>query len=98
MLVTVVETLAGDLRELTSAVEAGWREGVGCAGVDRPVCSCGVVACGVKGLAVVEEAFVVAVPWVGFAGEGVGCVGRSLVVAVDLLRVNSNPNTLAYKS
>ncbi len=62
MLVAVVEALTRNLGELTGAVEAGRGEGVGGARVHGPVRSCGVVACGIQGFTVVEEAFLVAVP------------------------------------
>jgi len=42
------------------------------------------VVCWVEGFAVEEEAFVAAVPGIGFVGRGVIGVGCAFVVTVDL--------------
>ena len=70
--------------QLAGSVEALGGEGVGGTGVDGPVGGGGVVAGRVEGLAVEEEAFVVAVPGVGLYWECVCGVRCPLVVAMDL--------------
>lgn len=72
------------MRELAGAVEAMGGERVGGTGVDGPVGGGGVIAGGVEGLAVEEEAFVVAVPGVGLYWECVCGIRCPLVVAMDL--------------
>jgi hypothetical protein len=79
----VVETLGGDLGELAGADPARGDEGVDRRDVNLPVGPSRRVAAG-ETLAIVEEALLVAVPLVRLDGEGVGRVGRPLVVAMDL--------------
>ena len=45
---------------------------------------------GRQGGAVVEEGFVVAVPWIGLDGKGIGSVGGALMVSVNYLDVFEN--------
>ena len=84
MLVAVVKAAAGDLRELAGAIEALGGEGIGWGGKDGPVGGGRGVSGGVEGFAIVEEAFVAAVPRVRFAGEGVGGIRGAFMVTVDL--------------
>lgn len=79
----VFEARGGDLGELAGAGPARGGEGVGLGGVALPVSGRGSVGTPER-LAVEVEALVVAVPRVRLNGEAVGCVGRALVVALDL--------------
>ena len=84
VMMAIVQAAAGDLWELAGAVEALRGKWIRWRGEDRPVNAGRRVSGGVERFAIVEEAFIAAVPWVGFSREGIRGVGGSLVVAVDL--------------
>lgn len=67
----VVEALLGDLGKLTATIEAGLCEGICLAGVDAPVCRARFVSRRVEGLAIVEQALIVAAPSIRFLGKRV---------------------------
>lgn len=82
MLPRVLEAASSDLGKLAGADPARGHKRVDGRNVPSLVHAVGVVAG--KGLAVVEEARVVAVPVVGLDREGIGSVGRALVVTMHL--------------
>jgi hypothetical protein len=79
----VVEALLGDLGELAATVEAGLREWICLAGVHAPVGRARFVSRWVEGLAVIEQALVVAAPSIRLLWECVRRVRRPLMVTMD---------------
>jgi hypothetical protein len=80
--------LLGDLGELAAAVEADLCEWICLAGVHAPVCRARFISRWVEGLAVIEQALVVAAPSIRLLGECVRRVRRPLMVTVDTNIVN----------
>ena len=87
VLVAVVKTTSGDLRELARAIEALWSKRVGRRSEDTPIGISRAVAGRVHWFTAIEETFIVAVPGIALYREGVGGVGCALVVAMNHLDV-----------
>ena len=84
VLVAIVESTTGDLRELTSSVEALRGKGVGGTRVDRPIRCCRGITGGVEGGTIEKKAFIFAIPWVRLDREGVRSVWGSFMMTMNL--------------
>ena len=84
VLARVVEARAGDLWKLTRSVEAAWGEWIRRRCVDVPADLCRS-AVWIRN-SIVEESFVIAIPWIGFVWKRVRCIWGTLVVSMDLLK------------
>lgn len=88
MLPGVIETLLRNLRELAASEEARGREGVCWRDVPVPVCMGRLIGLGCQSLSVEEEALVVTVPPVRLYWERIAGIGGSLMMTMDLPRLD----------
>lgn len=91
MLPAIIEPSAGDLREATCSLESSQHQGIGWRAVDLPIGAGRMVGTiGRPRGSIVEEGFVVAVPWIGLHGESVGGIRGAFMMAVNDLDVCEN--------
>jgi hypothetical protein len=90
VLIGIIKTFFGNLRELTATCESRNFERVDGVGVLRPVrVSRFISTCW---LSIIIESFIVTVPAIAFNGEAIGCVNSTLVMSVNLMKVSSQLN------
>jgi hypothetical protein len=88
MLMAVVQTSRGQLRELTCSVKTLRSQGVRRRGKDAPVCRCRVVGIGTsERRGMIVETLVRALPCIRLLRERVCCVWSAFVVAMDDMNV-----------